>query len=196
MNLVLSMVIFAGIVIYAMGFSIRRHILNKEGRVENSHIFYHPDEYTSGRKRTIRIRGMKNETFKKGVELFIQKYSGHGHTVESPKIYINNQEIYLEFHTTNYDLFCQWVYFLTYLEPCRYKVVGWYEMGKLHHDNNISPFSQTTLMIFVPEETDELNFVYLLSPSCICFRQDFTGKRNITHLPQIIKVYEIPPAME
>lgn len=74
----------------------------------------------------------------------------------------------------SYPEFCAGIQFMTDLgDGERCYVTGWYSIGSVEMDEEVAPFSNSTVMLTIPDWDEELD-VYLVSPESICYRHDRT----------------------
>ena len=78
--------------------------------------------------------------------------------------------------TINYYHFCLWVNYLVYSDKNQlFKVRGWYPFGEVKLNNEVQPFSNQTVMIYVDKDDDEYDNVSFVTPDGNYYFQPFAS---------------------
>ena len=155
-----------------------------------------PIEKQHGGNRVIRITDLDKETVERFAEDFKKLYSQDGDIVLMPtSIEEKDGNVLLSYpENIDYWQFSFWVNYLVFSEKtARHDAVGWYQTRDITNLSDSLNLSNTTLMLFVPDEDKEYDVVYLVNKDGTCFKQEFYFPENLRVLKDKIREYEDCP---
>ena len=133
--------------------------------------------------RVIRVYGMDKEQLKKAIDSFSDISENEGITSITPE---GDNQFRLTFNPSlDYIGMCYWVNSLTYSDESvqrRFLVRGWYPFGEVQLNDELQPFSNQTVMIYVDKDDTEHDNVSFVTPDGKHYLQPIPVSNNLKPL--------------